>query len=355
VWRFHKYYIRELCLNLLLTFVMLFGITLIALLARGIYRSQGAGLWLALLITVLWAMDILPELLSVAILVASVFTFGRAAADNEITAMRMAGISPLRLMGAVLTTGALAAALNCWLLHDTIPTAHYYKYRPSQSLLQQFLISNRSTQNRWELDDLTMIWDRMEPLAEGSRFHGVDFKARAGDGRWIGQADSVEIGTDASGEKMLLRIRRFRGRQPGSKTVVQLHEIQLSFDLREIAERNKRHEGMKDLRTAQLVAEVCGGTAERAQEARWQIWQRTCQGLSALLFAVVGFPIGLLCRRSGRMVAFAVSFLPLVLYYALNYLAPWLSRSTGAVWPVVLPDLGLLGFGLWLCRRAFRL
>ena len=92
----------------------------------------------------------------------------------------------------------------------------------------------------------------------------------------------------------------------------------------------------------------------RPVQASWVIWWRSCHALAALLFSLVGFPIGVLARRSGRMAAFAFSFLPLSVYYVLNFVGPVLARETGSSWPAVLPAAGILVLSALLVHRAFR-
>ena len=94
MWKIHRYYLREVTVSALLTFLVLFGIVLIASVSRGIDRAQGGNLLSAALITFYWAADTFPHLLAISLLIATVLTFARASQDREITALRAAGISP---------------------------------------------------------------------------------------------------------------------------------------------------------------------------------------------------------------------------------------------------------------------
>ncbi len=355
MWRIHRYYLKELLFNFGLTFVLLFGVCLLGLAARGIYRSQGADMILALWITLLWGIDSIHHLLPISLLVATVFTFGRASSENEVTALRSAGVSPLRLMGAVLISGAAVTVLNSWLLHNLVPLAHYQKYRPAKTLLEQFILNNRPTANRLEFSSLSMSWEKKE----GNCYRKVVFKIRGRRGRRVGFAERACFGSKRQGEVLLVRLLNVEGflvarGEGGRQTRFREGEIDLSFDLRDLLEQNKRREGVKDLSTAQLWAEVSRGRVPRLKENLWRIWRRSTQALAGLLLALAGFPIGILSKRSGRMTAFAFSFLPLALYYGLSYLSPPLARSLGAVWPVFLPAAGMLVFSWLLGRWAFR-
>lgn len=359
MWRLHRYYIKELFFSQGLTFLTLFGVSFLALIARGLSSAQGVNVVIALWITLLYALEMIPHLLSITVLVASVFTFGRAAADNEITAMRMAGTSPLRLMGAVLFVGAVTATVNVWILHDIIPLVHYHKHRPAKSLITQFLINNRSRQNKWEFDRLLMTWERRE----GQRYHGTSFRAKTETGRYSGEAREVSIESDPTGELLLVVGKDFKGHIETDRFIngeltstrkrVDLHEWQLTFKLREILERGRRQEGLLDMSTSQLVAEI-NSTPDTDPEGRWLVWLRTCQALSTLLLAIIGFPIGVVWQRAGRMASLAISFVPIVGYYGVLYGAQALAHRNDMVLPVLLPNVALAITALFLTRKAFR-
>ncbi|PIE24058.1 MAG: hypothetical protein CSA62_04425 [Planctomycetota bacterium] len=363
MWRFHRYYLREMLLNLGMTFLMLFGVALLALLARGISRTQGQDMWLALWVTLLWAIDIVPDLLAISTLIATVFTFGRAAGDNEITAIRMAGVSPLRLLGSVLIVGTLTAGLNTYLLHNLIPYAHYKKYRPFEQLAEQWVANLRPSNNRIEMGDrLVMAWHRQD---EQGRWIDVQIKAEGSDGNsFEGFAKRVWMEKGAREGLIYLKLQGPEGYRGGEvhngkamRGTIKLDQnavIRISFDVREIAEKGKRAEGIKDLPTAQLVAEYERGGSENPEVSRWMIWLRSFKGFASLLFAVVAFPIGVLSKRSGRMAALSMSAIPLTIYFVCFYLAPGLARLSGELWPVALPSAVMLVLIWILMRRAFR-
>ena len=364
MWRFHRYYLREMLLNLGMTFLMLFGVALLALLARGISRTQGQDMWLALWVTLLWAIDIVPDLLAISTLIATVFTFGRAAGDNEITAIRMSGVSPVRLLGSVLIVGTLTAGLNTYLLHNLIPYAHYKKYRPFEELAEQFVANLRPSNNRIEMGNrLVMAWHRQD---EQGRWVDVQIKARGSDGgSFEGFAKRVWMEKGEREGLIYLMVQDPEGHKGGEsrngktfREAIKLRPgavIKISFDVKEIAEKGKRAEGIKDLPTAQLIAEYERGGSENPGVSRWTIWLRSFKGLASLLFAIAAFPIGVLSKRSGRMAALSMSAIPLTVYYSSFYLAPGIARATGTLWPVALPTIAMLILSWILMRRAFRI
>ncbi len=360
MWRFHKYFGRELLTNLGMTFVMLFGIVLLSLVARGISQAPGQSILIALYITLLFAIDAIPHLLNISLLIATVFTFSRAAADNEITALRMAGLSPLRLMGSVLFVGALVSAGNSYLVHNLIPTVHFNKYRAVRNAIEQFIMSNRSTTNSWEIAGTSMRWKRQK----GRLYEDVVFKRPEQNGLFVeGFATTAELGRDPSGDELSFTLNDcqlfFYERKGDGQVVpgeaVREGQISISLNLRQIMGRNQREEGEKDVNTAQLVAEDVRGAAWRPELASWLIWDRTSRGLAGLCFAIVAFPIGLIMRRAGKGAAVAFSLIPLAFYYFLLIVVnKALATSLEQSWPALIPLIGLFLLSQFLMHLAFR-
>lgn len=360
MWRFHKYFGRELITNLGLTFVMLFGIVLLSLVARGISQAPGQSILIALYITLLFAIDAIPHLLNISLLIATVFTFSRAAADNEITALRMAGLSPLRLMGSVLFVGALVSGANSFLVHNLIPTVHFNKYRAVRSAIEQLIMSNRSTTNSWEIAGTSMRWKRQK----GRLYESVTFKRpQQGDVFMEGFAKTAELGRDPAGEELIFILSgidayTFKRGEDGRllrEDSGRSEQFTIRINLRRIMGKNQREEGEKDVNTAQLVAENSRGHAWRPGLTEWTIWDRSSRGLAGLFFAIVAFPIGLLMRRAGKGAAVAFSLIPLAFYYFLLIVVnKALATSLGASWPAVIPLVGLFLLAQFLMHLAFK-
>jgi len=80
-----------------------------------------------------------PMVLPSAFLTAVIMTFGRLSADNEMLAIRAAGISPLRVIYPVLAVAALLSAVVAYCQFETVPRARgrlkALKYRALQQIL----------------------------------------------------------------------------------------------------------------------------------------------------------------------------------------------------------------------------
>ena len=134
MWKLHRYYLREVTINSLLTFLVLFGIVLISVIYRGISQAQGFGIWAMAKTTMFMAADTIPHLLAISLLFATVMCFARASQDREITAIRSAGISPRVALTSALLVGIVFSLVASLAFHydaigsvlSRIPNSHLY-------------------------------------------------------------------------------------------------------------------------------------------------------------------------------------------------------------------------------------
>jgi len=227
MWKLHRYYLKEIGVNGLLTFVVLFGIALLSLLFKGLKLIEGGDLLDAVLTTILLTADIFPHLLTFSLMFGTVLTFARASQEREITAIRALGISPRVPMVAALLIGLSCSLVDSWALHYEIPWAHYHKYRVVADLYRGQIQKFLKSQDRIALDkDGIMTWRRRERVvlddpgvASGDRigdpedasfvYHGVsiyagsnsDLALRVGGGKSSSGvvfiiADKVQFDTD---------------------------------------------------------------------------------------------------------------------------------------------------------------
>ena len=82
------------------------------------------------------------------------------------------------------------------------------------------------------------------------------------------------------------------------------------------------------MRSSQIICELARESNIDEERAYYQLHRRNSRSLAPLLMALIAFPIGVLFRRAGRMVAFAVSFIPLALYFGSGILSIQLASTT---------------------------
>ena len=296
--------------------------------------------------------------LPMALLVAVLLVGGRLAGDLEVTALRAAGVSPLRLfrpfvVAAVLVTGlvlSLTLLVNPWAIGAFQQQLFKILQTRAASGLQERTFSAAFGQIVMYVEEMTpsqlalkgiLVSDEREP--ERSRI------ILAHEGRLLADEAQRRITLrfiDGSiNETDVNDPRRFR------HTAFSLYDMNLPVDSPlSGATRDDKPE-------RQLALGALLGTAadlERQGQIltpyRVEFHKRFALPVAALVFTLVGFPLGIRAHRGGRALALCASFGIVVAYYivftSLEGMALSRRLPTGlAIW---LPNIafGLLGLGL---------
>ncbi len=357
MWKLHRYYLKEVAVNSLLTLVVIFVIVLVSLVSRAIGMAQGGNLLDAGLIVVLFAIDTFPHLLTIGLLFGTVLTFARAAQDREITAIRSAGISPRVPMVSALLMGVVFSGIGAFFMHYAIPYAHFMKYRVVPEMVRSLVINLQTDKDHVELSGATLYFARRD---ENSVLHDCRIYIKRemprtsilhGSSTWV--ADEVWWEVDVDSAQIVLHFKGLRdvvtGTRPGGRQ-------EARFSLRAITEQNRRHEGDKDLSSDVLLAEVARGVyPQQANAAHYTVQRRSCFALMPFLFAPIGFAIGVLARDRGRMTAILFTLIPLGIFYTCDLAGVELLRTTGWVGFAWLPAAVIIVLGTPFCWRLLRL
>jgi lipopolysaccharide export system permease protein len=141
-----------------------------------------------------------------AVLVATLMAFGRLSADNEITALRALGISPLKAMMPVLFVAAVMAGGLMWFNDRVLPEANYRAAALRNDISRKkpaALIAPRRIIRDFEGYQLWM--DKVNP--ETDMFYGVRiFQPQAGQGLRYTYADSASLRYTPDGANLLIHL-----------------------------------------------------------------------------------------------------------------------------------------------------
>lgn len=359
MWKLHRYYLKELGINFGITFLVLFAVVLVSLVTRGIQRSEGGGLLDALLITVLFALDAFPHLLSITFLVATVLTFTRASQDRELLAIRAAGIGPHVPMMPALLIGLTLSVIGSFANHYVIPDVHYHKYRVIADVVRNVFTNLKLGSDRIPILDTGYVLTFRE--RDGRDY--VDCTLYCpGDGRIerinspIVRVDRVSIppiGEDSETIDIILSGIR----DPIPETIGQAEfrgEVTFRLGLHDIADRGRRADRNEDLRSDQLLGEVMRGVNPVPNEAIYALFRRCCFSLMPALLAPIGYCIAELMRARGRVLALTVALLPIAVFYLGEVFGARLLRATANPWSAWLPLVLLVVLGGPLCWRQLR-
>lgn len=354
MWKLHRYYLRELTVNAAITFLVMFAVVLLSSIARGLQRAQGGGMLDAAKITLLFALDAFPHLLTIAFLIATVLTFVRAAQDRELIAIRAAGIAPRVPMAAAVLIGILLSVGGSVAMHYVIPYVHYHKYRVVAEVVRNAFLN------------LKLGTDRIKIGATGFT---MTFREQSG-------SDYLDCTIYCPPDRKLegmrspiLRVAKV-SLPPPSEQSSSIHvllqgirdpiggssfgEIPIEFPLQDIAERARRHERDDDVGSDQLLAEVMRGVHQKPHEALYTLFRRCCFSLMPALLAPIGFCIAELARERGRVMALLFTLVPLALFYFGEVLGARMLGTTGSPWSAWMPLVLLLAVGVPICWRQLR-
>ncbi|MBK8979211.1 MAG: LptF/LptG family permease [Planctomycetes bacterium] len=352
MWKLHRYYLKEVTASSLLTFTVLYGIVLISTVSRGIKRAEGFGVVAAAKVTFLWAADALPHLLPISLLFATVLTFARASQDREVTAIRAAGVSPRVALAPSLLIGVVFALLCSWVLHQAVPRMHYLKYRVVADSIREVLIHTGMNGDRIAFEGIVVTWERRDAyghwqgieLLVKRRSHAIDLDV----GLWLADEAWIEV---VDGERLRAVLRHVRDAAGHNEVQDTVEGV---LDIRALSEGTRRDENERDMTSEEIVAEVERGVSRNEVLALHQVNRRTSFALLPLLFAPIGFCIGVMSRARGRVLALVFGMVPVMIFYLADFVGDKLVRVTGDARYAWTPVGVLIALGVPFCWRLLR-
>jgi LPS export ABC transporter permease LptF/LPS export ABC transporter permease LptG len=296
--------------------------------------------------------------LPLSLLVAVLLVGGRLAGDFEVTAIRAAGISPLRLFRPFLVFAGLVTGLIMTLTLLVNPWA----IGAFQGELFKILQTRATTaiQERTfngAFGQIVMYVEEISPSQMALKGVLVSDERQPQRSRII-LAREGRLLTDETERRLTLRFidgsinetdvgdpRRFR------YTQFSLYDMSLPLDspLATAAKDEKPERGMT-LRALLTTAAALKRQGQIVTPYYVEFHKRFALPVAALVFTMVGFPLGIRAQRGGRAVALTSSFLIVFSYYIVfNFVEGLaLSRRLPVALGMWLPNVafGLLGLGL---------
>lgn len=320
-------------------------------LARGVPAATIARLFLLVLPT-------LFELTTpVAVLMATIVTFGRLKSDGELTALRAAGLSWLTLVGPAVRCGALAAiacfAVAAWLrpwANERIAEGVYElaKARAGAALKPGVFNS--------DFDGIVLYIEEVESetgqvagiLLADERDHGHPTTVLAAAGRVI-----------ADEPRRLVRLELSEGTSLTRHGARDSYDVTAfaSFDVTlDLGARWPAPGGAKDpsqLALGDLLGERRAAEAPRAREAEIELHRKLAFALASVVFGVLGVPLGVAGAGGARGRGLTASVASALLYYFVFGGAVALARQ-GSLPPALVLQLPNTAFALAACLALGR-
>ncbi|MFI5374546.1 MAG: LPS export ABC transporter permease LptG [Candidatus Rokuibacteriota bacterium] len=263
--------------------------------------------------------------LPMATLVAVLLVCGRLAGDLEVAALKASGVSPLRLFRPFLVVGVLVTLLIAWLTLAVGP----WSSGAFQRQLFRILQSRASTGIKERtfsatFNQFVIYVDEVSPSQVRLRGLLVSDERNPEQSRII-VAREGRLLSDETARRITLRFldgsisesdvgdrRRFR------QTYFSLYDMSLPVDS-PIAAVSKEDKPEKQLPLRQLIHEAdrLRREGQIATPYYVELHKRFALPVAALVFTLVGFPLGIRSHRGGRAVALGLSFAIVVSYYIL--------------------------------------
>lgn len=316
--------------------------------------------------------------LPMGILTGVLLTLGRLSADSEITAMRAAGISVLRVSRPVVLLGMLCAAAALFVNFETMPWTRMQYQREFRAALRDNPLSMivPRTFIREFSGCVIYVGEREGNVLRDIWVWELDDQRRV---RRLIRAQSGRIAFDEATNTLLptLVLAKTEERDPGNPedfsrspkapSVGKTEDIRLSLDRflgQSLIRIKQEWFTYAQLRAEQhrLRTEVIDTPEKSQQNERDRmktalvIHEKFNMSLAVLSFALIGVPLGIKVSRRETSANLGLALVLVLGYYMLTVMVKWLDRH-----PEYRPDLLLwvpnvlfIGLAAWLYRRIDR-
>ena len=361
--------------------------------AFGQAKEHGLGYWQILQILPFIVPSLLPYTIPATLLLTVCVVYGRMSGDNEIIAVKAAGINILSLMWPSFLLSGLLSVSVLLFCDQVIPWAFGNIERIVTLAMEDIFIDRLKTQSTISVRELgititvTGVRDRtlIEPIIRYAPKGGNAVTLTAKEARlsfdlprdqvWLelhgaasslpGQQNSLYLGYDRIAFPLPSRSQRLRGRD------LSIDDIQ-----RELPKLASGRQRFQQLQAMEAAFALTAGNFDRFDEPEFQSYQhdvvnsdslvwrlrteqhyRFAMAVSCFFFVLLGSPFAILMARNQFLTSFLFCFVPiLVVYYPISMMSLNLSK-TGAVdpaWAVWSANglLGLIASGfLWRVLR----
>lgn len=320
--------------------------------------TQGVG-FLAVLKVFLYLMpSFLVLTLPIAGIIGSITVFGRLSYDKEVVALNAAGVSLLRLSLPVVLFSSIVFALTLVLSQWGQPWTNVSLKKLAISVLRdQLTISlEKGVFNEPVSKMVVYVADRNQQHDGG---HGIFIsdERNSSERRLIVATDYQVINVPQHNQVALRLNQGTIHSQPYEldqyqQVVFSTYDLKLNLDPHLYAPMQERPSRETLLKKLEETNWKDTDTRRRLMES----YKDLAFPIAAFLFGMLGVPVGIVSKRSGRVGGFAVGILIVIAYYIFNVLCDFLvvTRMATPFAGAWLPNIIFLAIGLMLYVRMNR-
>jgi lipopolysaccharide export system permease protein len=331
---------RYIFTELLSPFGLSLGALCFIMLTRELLRlvellvSKGVGFWAVLKVFSILLPSFLVLTLPIAGIIASITAFGRPSFDKELVAMRAAGLSLMRLCQPVLLFACSVFALTLILSHWGQPWSSVNLKKVALNLLRDQLVLalERGTFN----EPIPRMMIYVQDSSDGHTGKGIFVSdERTPDEPRVIVADQYQVLMDQTNEQVALRLLNgvihSRPDEPDQYEQISFTTYDLKLNLSQSGYSTAEERPTYEAIMAQLAQSQ--GKDPMALRRLMEHYKDLAFPTASLVLCLLGVPVGIVSKRSGRIGGFAVGVLIVVLYYVLNVACEFLV-TTGVIAPL---------------------
>jgi LPS export ABC transporter permease LptG/LPS export ABC transporter permease LptF len=367
----HRFVVaRALVKEMLPTLLLAAGVTTFLLLIRALFIladlfiARSVELRTVVRLLLLGVPNILALTLPIGTLFAVLMTAARWAADSELIAMQACGVPLRRVAWPLVGLSLLVFAADAGLTLTVMPSANAQLSELTRKIA--FSAANAAIEQRVFVEDFPGQLLYVDKIDRGTdRWHGILlFDTANPTQESLVTADSGNLVIDPRDGSAWLNLHDttthlLRPDEPNSYRKNDNNELRIRLHHVQASPGQHTRLGVRETLTADLLKRLRDKNdhdSEEAREVRVELNKRVAIPAAAVVFALVGFPLGIRNRRGGKGFGLTASVALVVVYYVLLNNGELL--ATGGKIPVAvgmwLPNLVLLLVAATLFRRASR-
>lgn len=356
--KFHLYILKQLVVAFLLSAGGMVFIAMPGIAVGAVNKLGSVGMVAVLRFLPLVVAGFVPYVLPVALLLALVSTYGRLAADNEWTAIRMAGVNPYRLLLPAFLVATVAGLGIYEMNAELLPRIRIRQKTVRITELRGVFKNLSPGRTDVSLQGFYLQSAYRDPVEKNTFYDCfIEFPAKRGEEPQSFYAETVRF--EFLENEMLAHMFDVRSTEGLVRGGVENLSVSVDFDQLTEGGRIDSFDAPRYQTAAQLSAFIANPDYTDDQRRRYLLlWhQRIANASTCLVFVLIGASTGILMRKGTQLAALAVAVGYAIAYWILSMqLGDPLAESgvisafAGAWGPLSL----FLFWGLWLMHRSLR-
>lgn len=258
--------------------------------------------------------NLLPYLLPLGFLLSLVIAYGRLAADNEWTAMRMAGVHPVRMILPALPLCLALGTLSLWFCSEGQPVVRTLQEQTAISAMRRTVTNLSPGRTELHLGKFSLI----AGAREGNDFLQAVIHVPAMGGHPAQTLAARRVRFGFAGDDMLVRLEH--ARIVFGQVDVTNENPTFRINLKDLQKQSdKNYRSLRYRRSSDIWSELSTGKVEPklADVMRFEIHERNAIASIYFVYLFLGLPLGLMLGRGKQLGALALAVGVALLYYVL--------------------------------------